>query len=43
MLGFQRSRLLVPDCRVGRLTRIVLYAAGNGYQRPTLAVAGAAS
>jgi general secretion pathway protein A len=43
VLGFQRSRLLVPDARVGRLTRIVLYAAGNGYQRPTLASAGAAS
>jgi general secretion pathway protein A len=44
VLGFQRSRLLVPDCRVGRLTRIVLYAAVNGYQRPTLvAASGAAS
>ena len=40
VLGFQRSRLLAPDCRVGRLTRIVLYAAAGGYQRPTLAAAG---
>ena len=40
VLGFQRSRLLVPDCRVGRLTRIVLYAAAGGYQRPTLAAVG---
>jgi general secretion pathway protein A len=44
VVGFQRSRLLVPDCRVGRLTRIVLYAAVSGYQRPRLATAsGAAS
>jgi general secretion pathway protein A len=34
---FQRSRLLVPDSRVGRLTRIVLYGAVGGYARPTLA------
>ncbi len=27
---------LVPDCRVGRLTRIILYAAAGGYVRPTL-------
>jgi general secretion pathway protein A len=40
VLGFQRSRLLDADCRVGRLTRIVLYAAAGGYDRPTL-VAGA--
>jgi general secretion pathway protein A len=33
---FQRSRLLVPDSRVGRLTRIVLYGAAGGYPRPTL-------
>jgi general secretion pathway protein A len=36
VLGFQRSRLLVVDGRVGRLTRIVLYAAAGGYPRPTL-------
>jgi general secretion pathway protein A len=36
LLDFQRSRLLVPDGRVGRLTRIVLYAASGGYERPTL-------
>jgi general secretion pathway protein A len=34
--GFQRSRLLTVDGRVGRLTRIVLYAAAGGYARPTL-------
>ena len=39
VMEFQRSRLLVPDCRVGRLTRIVLYGAANAYQRPTLAAA----
>ena len=33
---FQRSRMLVPDARVGRLTRIVLYAAAGGYARPAL-------
>jgi general secretion pathway protein A len=38
VLEFQRSRSLFPDARVGRLTRIVLYAASGGYQRPTLAV-----
>ena len=43
VLEFQRSRLLVADCRVGRLTRIVLYAAGKGYQRPTLAAARGAT
>ena len=37
VLDFQRSRLLVPDARVGRLTRIVLYAAAGGYPRPRLA------
>ena len=37
VLDFQRSRLLVADGRVGRLTRIVLYAAAGGYPRPTLA------
>ena len=36
VLDFQRSRLLVPDARVGRLTRIVLYAAAGGYPRPRL-------
>jgi len=36
VIAFQRSRLLVPDCRVGRLTRIVLYAAVDGYERPML-------
>jgi general secretion pathway protein A len=35
VIAFQRSRLLVPDGRVGRLTRIVLYAAGS-YPRPKL-------
>jgi general secretion pathway protein A len=44
VIDFQRSRLLVPDARVGRLTRIVLYAAAGGYRRPALAAApGAAS
>jgi len=37
VLGFQRSRLLEADCRVGRFTRIVLYAAAGSYPRPTLA------
>ncbi|HZP43780.1 MAG TPA: AAA family ATPase [Candidatus Binatia bacterium] len=42
--AFQRSRLLLVDARVGKLTRIVLYAAAGGYARPTLALgAGAAS
>jgi general secretion pathway protein A len=36
VIAFQRSRLLVPDCRVGRLTRIVLYTAVDGYERPML-------
>jgi len=36
VLDFQRSRLLAPDARVGRLTRIVLYAAAGGYPRPRL-------
>ncbi len=39
VLGFQRSRLLAADGRVGRLTRIVLYAAAGGYPQPTLAPA----
>jgi general secretion pathway protein A len=42
VLDFQRSRLLAVDGRVGRFTRIVLYAAVGGYPRPTL-VPGAAS
>jgi hypothetical protein len=33
----------VPDARVGRLTRIVLYAAAGGYRRPALALAPGAS
>ena len=37
VLVFQRSRRLDPDCRVGRLTRIALYAAASGYQVPTIA------
>ena len=36
VLAFQRSRLLVADGRVGKLTRIVLYGAAGGYARPTL-------
>ena len=36
VVEFQRSRLLAPDSRVGRLTRIVLYGAAGGYPRPTL-------
>jgi hypothetical protein len=36
VLEFQRSRRLLVDGRVGRLTRIVLYAATGGYARPTL-------
>jgi general secretion pathway protein A len=36
VLDFQRSRYLVADGLVGRLTRIVLYAAVGGYARPTL-------
>lgn len=39
VVQFQRSRLLVPDGRIGRLTRIVLYAAKGGYTRPTLGAA----
>jgi general secretion pathway protein A len=37
VLSFQRSRLLQADCRVGRFTRIVLYAAAGSYPRPSLA------
>jgi len=36
VVAFQRSRLLDPDGRVGRLTRIALYGAAGGYQVPTL-------
>jgi len=36
VLAFQRERFLSVDGRVGRLTRIVLYAAAGGYPRPTL-------
>ena len=35
--AFQRSRFIEPDGHVGRLTRMVLYAAVGGYDRPTLA------
>jgi len=38
VLAFQRARFLAVDGRVGRLTRIVLYAAAGGYPRPTLGV-----
>jgi general secretion pathway protein A len=41
VLGFQRSRRLDPDGRVGRLTRIALYDAVSGYQVPTLTGGGA--
>src|SRR5436190_1937016 len=34
--AFQRARFLGVDGRVGRLTRIVLYAAVDGYPRPAL-------
>src|SRR5437867_4151642 len=34
VLAFQRARFLAVDGRVGRLTRIVLYAAAGGYPRP---------
>jgi general secretion pathway protein A len=39
VLAFQRTRFLVPDGRVGRLTRIVLYATAGGYPRPMLGAA----
>jgi general secretion pathway protein A len=39
VLEIQRSRLHTVDGRVGRFTRIVLYAAAGGYPRPTLAPA----
>jgi hypothetical protein len=37
VMAFQRSRFIDPDGQVGRLTRMVLYAAVGGYDRPTLA------
>jgi peptidoglycan hydrolase-like protein with peptidoglycan-binding domain len=37
VMAFQRSRYIEPDGQVGRLTRMVLYAAVGGYNRPTLA------
>jgi general secretion pathway protein A len=37
VMAFQRSRYIEPDGHVGRLTRMVLYAAVGGYNRPTLA------
>jgi len=40
IIGFQRSRRLDPDGRVGRLTRIALYGAASGYQLPRLATPG---
>ena len=40
VVGFQRSRRLDPDCRVGRLTRIALYGAVGGYKSPRLAASG---
>lgn len=36
VLAFQRSRYILADGVVGRLTRVVLYAAVGGYPRPTL-------
>jgi len=36
VLRFQRSRRLDPDSRVGRLTRITLYAATRAYGAPSL-------
>jgi general secretion pathway protein A len=43
VLDFQRSRLLLADGRVGRLTRIVLYASAGIYPRPTLVTHGETS
>jgi len=43
VVGFQRSRRLDPDSRVGRLTRIALYGAASGYQVPRLAGAARAN
>jgi len=39
VVGFQRSRRLDADGRVGRLTRIALYGVASGYELPTLAAA----
>jgi general secretion pathway protein A len=36
VVAFQRSRFIDPDGLVGRLTRMVLYAAVGGYERPSL-------
>jgi hypothetical protein len=43
VLRFQRSRRLEADCRVGRLTRIALYGAAHGYDKPGLTAPGAAT
>jgi len=43
VLDFQRSRLLLADGRVGRLTRIVLYTSAGIYPRPTLVTHGGTS
>jgi general secretion pathway protein A len=43
VLELQRRHLLVPDARVGALTRIVLYAAAGGYPGPHLADADGTS
>ncbi|HSV08730.1 MAG TPA: AAA family ATPase [Candidatus Binatus sp.] len=43
VLDFQRSRLLLADGRVGRLTRIVLYGSAGIYPRPTLVTHGGTS
>jgi hypothetical protein len=43
VLRFQRSRRLEADCRVGRLTRIALYGASRGYDKPGLTSPGAAT
>lgn len=37
---FQRSRYLPPDGWLGPITRIALYAAAGGYQRPVLTATG---
>ncbi|HEV7730870.1 MAG TPA: AAA family ATPase [Candidatus Binatia bacterium] len=42
VMAFQRSRFVVADGLVGRLTRVVLYAAAGGYPRPTLTAPPAA-
>jgi general secretion pathway protein A len=39
VLDFQRAHRLAEDGVVGTFTRIALYAAAGGYQRPTLAAA----